>query len=293
MAGGDNEQAAGRACATQPESRINLNPESWQGQGQRPHGSELDSVSRRFSTKIRTGDPAWFRAREYHIVNVLAIDTSTLRAAVALWTCNGAILTIEPDPSRKHASGLLPAVRTLLESAGLTVQKLDGLAVGLGPGSFTGLRVGVAAFKTLAYATGVPLVGLDSLEVLARGAPEDARVVRVVGDAQRGEVFVADFARNQAGSPLSRLGPTRIEPRDVWIGRLEPGDVVLGPGLERPGPPLPSFVRSDPAWNQPAGEPLVRLAVEALESGRRDDPNQIEPWYLRRSAAEDQREART
>jgi tRNA threonylcarbamoyladenosine biosynthesis protein TsaB len=153
------------------------------------------------------------------------------------------------------------------------------------------LRVGVAASKTLAFATGVPLVGLDSLEVLARGAPEDAQVIRVVGDAQRGEVFSADFER--VGGRLKRLGPTQIEPRDAWLARLKVGDAVLGPGLDRPGPPLPPFVRSDPAWNHPRGEPLVRLALEVLNSGRRDDPNTIEPLYLRRSAAEDKKEARS
>jgi hypothetical protein len=68
--------------------------------------------------------------------------------------------------------------------------------------------------------------------------------------------------------------------------------MVLGPGLDRPGPPLPSFVRSDPIWNHPQGEPLARLAVEVLNSGRRDDPNTIEPLYLRRSAAEEKQEAR-
>ncbi|HEU5119136.1 MAG TPA: tRNA (adenosine(37)-N6)-threonylcarbamoyltransferase complex dimerization subunit type 1 TsaB [Isosphaeraceae bacterium] len=226
-------------------------------------------------------------------MNVLAIDTSTLRAAVALTTLNGEILSAEPDPLRKHASGLVPAISRLLASAGLTARQLDGLAVGLGPGSFTGLRVGVAALKTLAYASGVPLVGLDSLEVLARGGPEDARMIRVVGDAQRGEVFAAEFARREAGGRLRRLGETRIEARDVWVARLEPGDVALGPGLERPGPPLPLFARTDPGWNHPRGEPLARLAVEVLASGRRDDPTVIEPLYLRRSAAEDQKEARS
>lgn len=224
-------------------------------------------------------------------MNVLAIDTSTPRAAVALRTSDGAIQSLEPDPARKHASGLVPAMRDLLKSAGLTPKQLDGLAVGLGPGSFTGLRVGVAAVKTLAFATGVPLAGLDSLEILARGAPEEARMIWVVGDAQRGEVFSADFEREEAGGLLKQIGPTRIEPRDVWMARLEPGDVVLGPGLDRPGPPLPSFVTCNPLWNHPRGEPLARLALEVLGSGHRDDPNAVEPIYLRRSAAEE-KEAR-
>lgn len=220
-------------------------------------------------------------------MNVLAIDTSTMRAAVASMGAEGRVWTIEPEEARKHASGLVPAMREALRRAGLQVAQLDGLAVGLGPGSFTGLRVGVAAAKTLAFATGVPLVGLDSLEVLARGAPRDALRVRVVGDAQRGDVFAAEFGREQPGGELRRIGPTRIEPREVWVAGLEEGDVVLGPGLERLGTPLPSLVRSDPAWNNPGGQALMETAKRALSQGRRDDPVTLEPIYLRRSAAEE------
>ncbi len=224
--------------------------------------------------------------------NLLALDTSTLRAAAALGRRDGETFAAGPDPGRRHASGLLPAVRELLRSAGISARELDAIAVGLGPGSFTGLRVGLAAAKALAYAIGCPLVGLDSLEVVAQNAPPEALSVRVASDAQRGELYAADFARPAPGQPLRRTGPTRIEASEAWLARLAPGDYALGPALERPALATPDGVlRVAPGLDHPAPAPLLCLARAALAAGRRDDPWALEPIYLRRSAAEEKRDA--
>src|SRR4051794_8320527 len=98
------------------------------------------------------------------MMNLLALDTSTPVAAVALARGDGDVLVAPSDPDPRHGRALLPMVRDLLARSGLALRDLDVLAVGLGPGSYTGLRIGLTAAKTLAYATGVPLIGLDSLE---------------------------------------------------------------------------------------------------------------------------------
>ena len=164
-------------------------------------------------------------------VNLLALDTSTSRAALAVVTAGGKVRTAAPDPSARHGRALVPSVRRLLADAGLSVADLDGLAVGIGPGSYTGLRVGLTAVKTLAYALGKPLVGFDSLEAIARNAPESARRVSVIADAQRGDVYAADFARSGPGAPLTRIAPTRVVPVDRWAVELPDGAFVLGPAL--------------------------------------------------------------
>ncbi len=225
-------------------------------------------------------------------MNILALDTSTLHAALALARVDGEILVAPSDVGRRHASGLIPAVRDLLAKANLTVLDLDLLAVGLGPGSYTGLRIGVAAAKTLAYVTGRPLVGLDSLEAVAQNASDDALKVSVVADAQRGDLYVADFSRERAGAPLLRSGPTRVEPAETWRTRLESDSLVLGPALDRPGFERPASARTaDPALNRPNGARLVGLARELFNQGHREDPWFLEPVYLRRSAAEDKWDA--
>ena len=224
---------------------------------------------------------------------VLAIDTSTPRAALALGRLGEEARVAPPEadstPSRRHGRGLLPAIEALLLAEGLKVADLGAVAIGLGPGSYTGLRIGLTAAKALAYAAGKPLIELDSLEAIARNAPVDAPNVVVAVDAQRGDAYVARFARGSAGAPLLRLGPTTIEPVELWASALEAGTVVLGPGLDRLLPNWPEALRLGTLdQGHPDPSNLIPLAFEALEAGRLLDPFFVEPIYMRRSAAEDQ-----
>jgi tRNA threonylcarbamoyladenosine biosynthesis protein TsaB len=224
---------------------------------------------------------------------VLAIDTSTPRAALALGrfglASRVAPLEADSSPSRRHGQGLIPAIEGLLLLEGLKVADLGAIAVGLGPGSYTGLRIGLTAAKTLAYAASKPLLALDSLEAIARNAPDDALRVVVAVDAQRGDAYVARFARSSPGSPLLRLGPTTIEPVGPWSEALEPGTVVLGPSLARLLATWPETVHLGTLdQGHPDPSKLIPLAFEALEAARVLDPFFVEPIYMRRSAAEDQ-----
>jgi tRNA threonylcarbamoyladenosine biosynthesis protein TsaB len=182
----------------------------------------------------------------------------------------------------------------MLRAAGLATGDLGGIAVGLGPGSYTGLRIGVTAAKMLAYALDVPLVGLDSLDILARNAPAHVRHVVVIADAQRGDLYTAEFARDADDDPLGRTTATRIEPQDQWLNRLAEGALVIGPGIDRLRSPLPTrFSKGDPTTSLPDPSKLLDLARDVWASGRRDDPWLLEPHYLRRSAAEEQWDKRS
>ncbi|WP_422927299.1 tRNA (adenosine(37)-N6)-threonylcarbamoyltransferase complex dimerization subunit type 1 TsaB [Singulisphaera sp. PoT] len=220
---------------------------------------------------------------------LLAIDTSTNSAAVAVAGPEGALLVAAPGSGQRHGRQLIPTIASLLSEAGLALADLDGFAVGLGPGSYTGLRIGLTAVKTLAYVTGKPVVGLNSLEVIAQNAPGEALSVSVVADAQRGDLYTLDLARSE---PLGRLiasDSTRIEPRTAWESRLGKGTWVLGPGLDRLAGPLPDTLDVAPAaQNQPDARRLADLALRVWRSGLRHDAWSLEPLYLRRSAAEDQ-----
>jgi tRNA threonylcarbamoyladenosine biosynthesis protein TsaB len=222
-------------------------------------------------------------------VNLLALDTSTRAAALALALAEGRLFEAAPDPDRKHGRSLLPAIADLLRQAELEVRAIQAIGVGIGPGSYTGLRIGLTAAKTLAYAIGANLVGFDSLELLAQNAPPDALRVAVISDAQRDTLYSADFRRTLAGGPLERSSPTRVETRQGWLERLEPETLVLGPDLHLLRPPLPATILRAPAEaGIPRGRHVAHLARTALHSGHVLDPALLEPAYLRASAAEEQ-----
>jgi tRNA threonylcarbamoyladenosine biosynthesis protein TsaB len=225
-------------------------------------------------------------------VNLLALDTSTSCAALAVATAGGGTHVARPDPAARHGRTLVPAVRDLLAEAGLAVRDLGAIAVGLGPGSYTGLRIGITAAKTLAYAAGKPLLGFDSLEAVARNAPAEALRVAVIADAQRDDVYAADFLREGEGAPLLRAAPTRIVALDRWAADLPAGAFVLGPALavERLSSRIPEHARrpENPDANHPDPVRLLDLARDAWRSGQREDPFFLEPMYLRRSSAEEQ-----
>jgi tRNA threonylcarbamoyladenosine biosynthesis protein TsaB len=225
-------------------------------------------------------------------VNLLALDTSTLRAALAVVRAGGGVRVAATDPSARHGRALIPAVAALLAESALAPADLGGIVVGLGPGSYTGLRIGLTAAKTLAFALGTPLAGFDSLDLVARNAPPGARFVSVIADAQRGDVYAAEFDLTDKESPPSRLSPTRIVSLDRWAAELPAGAVVLGPGLAegqmRNAVPSRAVVPDDPEVHAPDPRRLAALAVELWRSGQRVNPWFLEPVYLRRSAAEEQ-----
>jgi tRNA threonylcarbamoyladenosine biosynthesis protein TsaB len=226
--------------------------------------------------------------------NLLVIDTSTERAAVGVFVAPDTVNWTSSEAARKHGRDLVPSVRELVQTARLAIHDLHVVAVGIGPGSFTGLRIGLTAAKTLAYATSADLVGFDSLEGLAANAPADALVVHVVADAQRGDVYAADFARHARGEPLFCVCESRIESLAAWASRLGGGGttVVLGPGLASPSIfasiPAGTAVLTDPDCHRPRADRLIELARRLWQNGQRADLHALEPRYLRRTAAEDQ-----
>jgi tRNA threonylcarbamoyladenosine biosynthesis protein TsaB len=219
---------------------------------------------------------------------ILALDTSALTVALAVRTAGGVVREASHGFARPHASGLVPAIRALLVSSGMNVRHLRAIGVGLGPGSFTGLRVGLTAAKTLAYATGCDLVGLDSLEAIAIGQSQPGSVV-VIADAQRAEVFRARFLRSAEGG-VQRLGPTQVVSVSQLVDELRPRDIVAGQALEKLRSSLhfpEDVVLASVDHCIPTGVALLALTQAALKEGSRIDPAALEPVYIRRSAAEE------
>jgi tRNA threonylcarbamoyladenosine biosynthesis protein TsaB len=147
---------------------------------------------------------------------VLGIETSTRRGSVALLEEGRPVFSLHHEKLNAHAEMLLPLVERVLAETGSTRSSLDRLAVGVGPGSFTGLRVGIALAQGMALGLDRPLVGIGSLRAIARGAPaEDLRVRVVALDARRDELFVAAYGPD--GSEV--LAPCALG-RDIAAARV-------------------------------------------------------------------------
>ena len=224
-------------------------------------------------------------------MNLLVIETSGARSIVVLRRDDGRLDLRPFESGARHGRLLIPKIREMLLEAAIGPREVDAIGVGLGPGSFTGLRVGVAAAKAMAYAIGCPLVGVSSLEVLARSLPAITGSVHVVVNAYRGDVFGAEFRRDALDSPLKRITPDRLLPIERWAGDLSEGAVVLCPDPDRIEREVPTTATLRAVDDDAAlARSLADLALEALLEGPRVDPLTLEPTYLRKSAAEEKRE---
>lgn len=164
-------------------------------------------------------------------MKVLALDTATAACSVAVMCDGGIRAHRHVTMDRGHAEALMPMVEQAMTVARLAYADLDLLATTVGPGTFTGLRVGLAAARGLALATRLPIVGVTTLEALAHGVPREARAGRAVVaviDARRGEVYVQGFAAD-----LTPLDEPEVVDSEAAASAIPAGPVVLvGDGAE-------------------------------------------------------------
>lgn len=222
----------------------------------------------------------------------LALDTATRDTAVAL--LDGERLLAEArEPSRSHSKTLLPIIDRLVGEAGLEREQLEGLAVGAGPGSFTGVRIGLTVAKTLAYAGGLSLVGVSTLRALAENGRGLAEVVCPAIDALKGEVYAACYRLDGAGQ--IELDPPAARAPEAWAASLAANHkrfLVLGSGFTRYRQVFEDVLGSgliEPEGgdvHRMSAASLGRLARPRLEQGPHDDPATLEPTYCRLSEAE-------
>lgn len=217
----------------------------------------------------------------------VAIETSGLVGSLALLDGANCVAARSLQLGTQHGQSLIPELRRLLADHGRTPRDCELLAVSVGPGSFTGLRVGIVCAKTWAYATGCRVVAVDTHLAIAGNSPSDVARVHVVSEAQRGDVFFSRFARD-ADDRWTSAGALRFLPADKWIGLLGPGDVATGPGLAKLGSRLDGRCRvlEEPFWLPRAAE-VGRLGVEQATAGDYADHWSLEPKYVRRSSAEE------
>jgi tRNA threonylcarbamoyladenosine biosynthesis protein TsaB len=221
-------------------------------------------------------------------MRVLGIETVGTTGSVALVEGDVVVRELALDPALRSAQSLAPGIDELLRAAQWRPGDVELVAVATGPGSFTGLRIGVTTAKTFAYACGCPAIGVDTMSAIAQRVPAQFARFSVVVDAQRGELFVADFERTAEGELRGRES-TRLVDAVQWLGELEPGRVVSGPGLAK----WASRAKSDTVlveaalWS-PTAATVALIGARDFAGGRRSSAFELVPEYVRRTAAEEQ-----
>ncbi|HEV7221934.1 MAG TPA: tRNA (adenosine(37)-N6)-threonylcarbamoyltransferase complex dimerization subunit type 1 TsaB [Pirellulales bacterium] len=225
-------------------------------------------------------------------MRILALETSGRLGSVAALDDNNLLAQMELNPSTRSAASLAPAVREILARVSWPPASVELVAVTVGPGSFTGLRIGVTTAKLFAYAVEADLVGVNTLNAIARQALAETNRSRLAAaiDAGRGQVFARRFER-QAGEDWKPMGETAIESVEDWLRQLTSEDAVSGPAIDALADRIPSSVQVvEAAHRQPMAATVGQLARERHAAGQRDDVWKLAPLYLRRSAAEEKRE---
>jgi tRNA threonylcarbamoyladenosine biosynthesis protein TsaB len=222
-------------------------------------------------------------------VRILALETSGTQGSVAILESGVLLAQAELPLPRRSAQSLIPAVAEQLAAVGWKPVDVQLVAVTQGPGSFTGLRVGVTAAKTLAYAVGAEVLGVDTLEVVAAQSSVENSQLWAVMDAQREQLFAALFRQENDGM-LIVLQATHLVDADRWLAELESSVAVSGPAVCRLTARLPATAVTTPqeTWLPMAGA-VGRLAWRDYLAGRRDDLWKLTPNYFRTSAAEEKK----
>lgn len=236
-------------------------------------------------------------------MKVLAIDTTSPVASAAVWEDGRQTASFTVSGPLSHSVTILPMIDASLTALGLRLADMDVLSCSAGPGSFTGVRIGVSTLKGLAFADGKPCVGTSTLEALARGLDGFSGLVVPVMNARRGQVYAAIFSSD--GTSLTRLTPDDLLPfaelqekiRGIAGGRSvfftgDGYDLAMGLSTLENVRETPEPLRYLNAYY------IASLAAEtylaAPENRRADDfaPDKLKPIYLRKPQAEREREER-
>ncbi|MBG2875685.1 tRNA (adenosine(37)-N6)-threonylcarbamoyltransferase complex dimerization subunit type 1 TsaB [Proteus alimentorum] len=219
-------------------------------------------------------------------LRILAIDTATESCSVAVWNEGVVASRFEISP-REHTQKILPMVKSALEEANITLQSLDVLAFGRGPGSFTGVRIGVGVAQGIALGAELPMIGISSLATMAEGVFRTTGIkhVLVAIDARMGEIYCAQYQRNGAGAWVGEDTEAVMKP-EQFIEALQSTTgtwAMAGTGWQA-YPDLKEalpFTVVETDITLPAAQDMLPLAVSAWHEGKATKVEDAEPVYLR------------
>lgn len=245
-------------------------------------------------------------AKIVSMTRAIAIDTSGQIGSIALVE-DARLLAGEDFPhGLQHAAQILPIIDRLTRAQGWTPRDVNELYISIGPGSFTGLRISATLAKTMALATGVKIVAVPTVAVLAENAPPDARHLVIVLDAKRDQIFTARFERSDpanagGGAPGGEVAllasswiarePAHLDSLEVMLQRAPRPVHLLGEGIPYHRKFIPShddsIILTPPELWRARADAVAKIGSELAQAGRFADPLTLQPLYIRRPEAEE------
>ena len=223
-------------------------------------------------------------------MKVLGIDTSTSCGSVGLIDDETVISEYLLNIPVTHSERLLGAIELILKEAHIAIGDLDGWTISIGPGSFTGLRIGVSTVKGLAFATQKPVAGVSTLDALAHQISFTPYLISPILDARKGEVYSAFYRFGEEGHLKRQSAYQAIKPEDL-VKDIKERTIFIGDGLKTYGDylrnSLPSLAVFPPAsLNVIHASGMARLGLDLLRRGEHLDLANFTPLYIRPSEAE-------
>jgi len=224
-------------------------------------------------------------------LSILAIDTATQVSSVAVLKEGRLLAELTMQGKLTHSETLLPHIEQVLKMAAVAKEELTGIAVSNGPGSFTGLRIGLAAAKAMSYVLGIPLVGVSTLQALAYQLPAPGIRVMCLLDAQKGNAYVESYRwENNSLQVVDSVQVAKITDIVAACANMNEQVILLGDAVQKKVAgklELPANVSvAPPHIVMPRAACVAMLGQAKLMAGETDNVMDLEPVYIRRSEAE-------
>lgn len=215
-------------------------------------------------------------------MNILAIETSTKNLSLAIANEDGVQAEYKGDAILKHSQDLIPNIEALLSSRGLALKDISCFALSIGPGSFTGLRVGVAILKGLNFVTGIPIVAVPTLDVIADNAKNEGLPICVLVDAKKKNLYSCLYEARDGN--IIRVWDYLLISLEDLFKRVDGKTLFIGDGVALYGDTikkrLKQSVLADRECWFPDVKTVARFGMEKCKKGEFEDPDNINPLYL-------------
>jgi tRNA threonylcarbamoyladenosine biosynthesis protein TsaB len=222
-------------------------------------------------------------------MKILAVDTATKSCSVAILNAGSISAELLTQNDETHSKHLMGLIHNVLEMAGFSAGELDGMAVTIGPGSFTGLRIGVSTVKGMAHALDTPVVGISSLDALAWQCGDRSLLIGAILDARKGEVYSATYRLRD--ETLTQIGRQKASTPVAAVERIKEPCVFIGSGAELYRGDIIKIL-GDRAYFAPEGQHVIRasaigfLSMQRFQTHDTSAVASLVPQYIRKSDAE-------